>query len=71
MFRVSRQLLGHVEARLARGVKIVPGPVLEQSVVSLAVRKGDSEVLASVNKFIATVFSDGTMKKLAQKYNLP
>lgn len=68
---VNDMLIARDLVQKKAGVKIVPGPVLEQSVVSLAVRKGDSEVLDSVNKFIATVFSDGTMKKLAQKYNLP
>ena len=68
---VNDMLIARDLVRKKAGVKILPGPVIEPSEVSFAVRKGDKELLDSVNKFVSTVWADGTMKKLAQKYDLP
>jgi cyclohexadienyl dehydratase len=68
---VNDMLIARDLVKKKAGVKIIPGPVLELSEVAFAVQKGDKEVLDSVNKFVASVWADGTMKKLAQKYDLP
>jgi ABC-type amino acid transport substrate-binding protein len=68
---VNDMLIARDLVKKNAGVKIVPGPVIEPSEVSFAVRKGDKELLDSVNKFVASVWADGTMKTLAKKYDLP
>jgi polar amino acid transport system substrate-binding protein len=64
-------LLAYDLVKKKAGVKIIPGPIIRRSNMVFILRKDSKDLLASVNKFITDVDTNGTLKALGQKYGIP
>lgn len=68
---VADALLAYDLVQKNAGVQIVKGPILDRSDEAYMVRKDSPDLLAAVNKFLADMAANGTLKQLAAKYHVP
>jgi len=68
---VADALLAYDLVQKNAGVQIVKGPILDRSDEAYMVRKDSPDLLAAVNKFLADMGANGTLKQLATKYHVP
>ena len=65
---ITDKLVGLL-ARSESGLKIrAVGPVLQQDQMAIAVQKGNTELLASINKALDAMIADGTYDKISKRW---